>query len=318
MNRPIFVSGIPRSGSTWLAKVLCSGGDLKYIHEPDNERHTYSAYYYKQNLPRFPFLREKDEDSRKIKKLFNHAFYHSYFGMGSFSNKVLFKLSNFDKEIIEVNLKEKGIIPKNLFRNVRWLYHFLPKEVQSNDARLVKSVHSILSLEYILKEFNVSPVIIIRHPASIVSSCIELDNPDIDRKIYTNKSLMNYLFGDDLPDWSELKSIESLAGFQVAIFYKLIYKMRQENDNILLVQHEDLAEFPLEKFQSLFDKLNLTFNDTVINFINKNNKKGDGYDINRVSNETIDVWKSRLNDQQIQDIAKGYNLFPSSYYKNFK
>lgn len=316
-NKNIFVTGIPRSGTTWLAKVLTSGGDYKYIHEPDNERHTYTGYYWKQDLPRFPFVLPGDPNADKIRRLFHEAFFSSYFGMGSFSNKVLYKLSRYDKEKLEKNLQVHGVNPPNQFGNVKWLYPFLPKEVKRNEPRLVKSVHSILSTDLIMQEFDVKPVIIIRHPASIISSCLQMDNPDMDRKIYENQKLLSFLFKDDLPDFSQIISKESKAALQVAIFYKFISHLEEKHKDIVMVTHEQLAAQPINEFQSLYAKLDLDFNENVVNFINKNNKSGKGYDINRVASDTIDVWKKRLEPGQIDDIILGYNCFTPSYYTDF-
>ena len=314
-NKSILVAGIPRSGSTWFGQVLASSGELSYLHEPDNERHTFSAYYYKQNLPRFPFIKT-DESLNAYHRLFYQAFYKPYSGLGSFSNKVLFKLARFDKELVETHLKDRGINKPNIFNPVMWLYPFLPKEIKDR-RRIVKSVHCILSLEYLLKHLDMIPVIIIRHPAAVISSYLKMENPDIDRKIYNNKTLMSEMFGEHIPDMTGLKSIEAYAGFQVAIFYRMISKTIQNNTKIILVEHEKICVEPHNKFKALFDRLNLSFNEKVIDFIEQHNVKGSGYQTNRIASETLDNWKSKLDETQINEIIKGYNIIASSYYKEF-
>lgn len=53
----ILVAGVPRSGTSWVAKVLSFNKSIKLINEPDNEHNNLIAYIYKQKLPRFPYLR---------------------------------------------------------------------------------------------------------------------------------------------------------------------------------------------------------------------------------------------------------------------
>jgi hypothetical protein len=36
VRRPILVTGMPRSGTTWVGKMLCAGGGAGYIEEPFN------------------------------------------------------------------------------------------------------------------------------------------------------------------------------------------------------------------------------------------------------------------------------------------
>jgi hypothetical protein len=312
---PILIAGIPRSGTTWLSNVLVSGGKFGLVHEPDNERHTYSAYYYKRNLRRFPFLRANDKNQNYY-NLFYNAINRPFSNLHSFSNKVLFKLANFDKLEVEKSLQENSVNNPDLFKEVMWLYPFLPKNVKKQ-PRIIKSVHCVFSLEYILNNFKLKPVVIIRHPAAVISSYLKMNNPDMDRRIYKNKKLMNHLFQIDKFDVSNLKTKEAKAGLQVAIFYKFISQFLIKKNEIPLVKHEDLCLDPLTEFKNLFKKLNLNFNQNVIDFIVENNVEGTGYDIKRSSNQAMNAWKSDLNQSQIDEIKLGYNLIPPHFYSEF-
>jgi len=73
MNRPILISGIPRTGSTWLAEALVAGTKALYIKEPDNERSNLLIYEYKRNLHRYPYLR-KHEASDLYQELWRLSF----------------------------------------------------------------------------------------------------------------------------------------------------------------------------------------------------------------------------------------------------
>lgn len=316
MKQHILVAGIPRSGSTWIANMLTTNQHLQYIHEPDNERHTYTAYYYKRNLPRFPVLFPGDQDEQYY-QLFYHAFFRPYTGMGSVPNELLFKLTRFKKERVEQQLATHQVNRSQRWYPAMLLYPWLPKETNQKKTRLVKSVHCILSMEYLISRLSIRSVVIIRHPASVVSSCLQMQNPDLDRKIYQNTRLMKTLFGEDLPDTSALTTAEAWAGYQVAIFYKVIARLIERHPNIPLIIYEDFCVDTVTKAQDLFDSLQLPFTAEVEAFIHKNNIPGDGYNTQRIAAQQVDVWKKRLSPAQITEIHKGYTCMAPTYYKDF-
>jgi hypothetical protein len=53
---PILVVGIPRSGTTWLARTIASHPLVRYVHEPDNHHHAPFATKAKRGLGAFPDL----------------------------------------------------------------------------------------------------------------------------------------------------------------------------------------------------------------------------------------------------------------------
>lgn len=316
-EKNILLTGIPRSGTTWLAKILTANGEMDYVHEPDNETHTYSALYYKRNMPRFPFIKE-NEPRQNYYKLFHHAFNEPYFGIHSFSNKVLFGLARFNKENVQENLVSCGYNPSKKFYPVMGIYPLLPKESKRGSKRLVKSVHCILALEYLLKKFNVTPIIILRHPASIISSYIDMNNIDMDVGLYRRMDFMQWLFGKGIPDHTNLKTPESLAGYQVALFYKAINNIAETIKSLHLVFYENMLEKTIEKIKDLYDSLDLQYTEEVGKFIQQQNKKGEGYETSRIAEKQKDIWKERLSDSQINEIIKGYRLFEPVFYKEFQ
>src|SRR5438132_98120 len=62
VRRPILVSGSPRSGTTWVGKMIAASSSVGYIHEPFNPLHdpgTYSATFPQG----FIYVSEENETS---------------------------------------------------------------------------------------------------------------------------------------------------------------------------------------------------------------------------------------------------------------
>ena len=284
MKKQIILLGVPRSGTTWLAKILTASGEVTYIHEPDNERHTYSAYYYKRGLERFPYIK-KGEENKNYYKLFYNAFHKPYITNGSNSNEILYRLANLTKKKIEFNFNTTGVNKIRLAYPGMLFYSILPKQIKSRNRRLIKSVHSILSAEFILSKFDLNAIVIIRHPAAVISSYLNMDNPDMYRNVYKNERLMKYLFIDKQPDISKLTTKEAIAGFEVALFYKIIHQLTESHPEITLIKHEDLCENPSEESKGICNRLEVNWNKKAENFIKSSNKRGEGYETNRIASE---------------------------------
>lgn len=316
-SKKIFIVGIPRSGTTWLASVLSQARTYKYIHEPDNERHTYTAFYYKRGLERFPYFSQFEESS-SYSKLFEKAFFGNHINMGSDYNELLFRLGSLNKAKIE-NWLQRDL--KNPLKNCPEykLYPFLPKSVHKNEEnRIIKSVHAGLSISYILQQFKIPTLIILRHPASVISSYLRMGNPDIDRKLYLNEKLIEDHFNFNFPDIKKFTSSLNYAGLQVAILYSLIYKATKAHKHIKLVFHEDICKSPVDSFKSIYKDLNIEWSEDVQKYILDNNQAGSGYETKRIAKNNINTWKNELNPNQIKEIEDGYFSLEAEFYKDFK
>ncbi len=305
---------MPRTGSTWLGKILSANGHVNYIHEPDNERLNFMAYYGKQGLPRFPRLTHHEQNKRYA-ELFHYAFNQAYMTYNSISNQMLKKWVGLTPDSVEADLTEYGINPN---RNLNLPYVFsylLPKQIGNRNKRVVKSVHALLSLDFILPHLtDVKTLFIIRHPAGSISSMLNMNNPDINRKLYTNPLLIKRY--PKLQFVNESWSIEKLAGLQASIFYNEIDRLSDQFNSPVVV-FEELASQPFEESYKLYQQLGLPWNDHVEQFIQESNQKGEGYETNRISKLQADKWKDELTTEQVEEIKIGYSYLEPNFYNKF-
>lgn len=73
-RNPILVLGVPRSGTTWVSKVLTVGCRAALIHEPDSEHHDPFAFKAKLGLGRFPVVGPDDRVPTDYAALWRRAF----------------------------------------------------------------------------------------------------------------------------------------------------------------------------------------------------------------------------------------------------
>jgi len=258
---------------------------------------------------------ESNDENSNYYRLFYHAFCKPFSTYNSFTNRAMLKLIDFNVNELEFELESYGYnrpgrIPKYYYL----LYSLLKKNVKKprkNDRRLVKSVHCVLSLPFILEKHSINCVIVLRNPLSVFSSQLGMNNPDIDRKLYRNSRLMHSL-GLKAPNQ---KNINHTAGWQISLFYRFFNLIRESYPEIIFIKYEDFLEDSVGVFQQLYKILDLEWSSKVANTILSKNKSGSGYQTFRNINDQIDVWKNRLTDTEIQEFKKGYSMIENPFYQ---
>jgi len=341
--KPILVCGIPRSGTTWLGQILSQSPNVNYVHEPDDEKKYFSAFKLKENMHRFPYLTRKDKNIY-YKKLWFNAFWGQErvrpMDRNDYLYKILKKLfflspCSIEKDIcrkcnmsksyfFKKNKKEREnkniiIIKKKILSYFTFLFFLNNFHHHKGNRNIVKSVHSILALDWIQHNFDVDIVIILRHPANVISSYIKMKFNDSIRNIFSQKRLISDYFVsyDDIINNKNTNTIIERMTMQIGAFYHIIQKQMQSNPNWIIIKHEDLCKNPFDMSMDIYEKLNLKWDQNVENYIEKHNKKGEGMEINRIAINQITKYNKLLKKEQIHKISKIYSYFDNVFYNKF-
>ncbi len=319
MASPILVLGVPRSGSTWLAESLSFADRVRYVHEPDNEGLSLAGYAAKAGLHRYPWF-ASGEQHAPYQRLFVLALQGRLLASRGRTNEFLMRLyGQTTARVVEqlaLNLGRhrpgaSAQLPA-LWRGTR------PSALPGRP--LVKSVHAALALPWLMEQVQpvqpFAPVVVVRHPASVVSSYLKLNMPDADRFLDRVPALRE---GPLKPYVEALDALdEPLArmGAQVGIFYHLLDASTRAHQ-VDVHRHETLCEDPVERLHGLYQRLELPWSPAVQQAIEAHNTAGSGFATRRVAADQINVWKKRLKPDQIEAIAQGYRILPNRFYPPF-
>ena len=151
INNWIFVTGVPRSGTTFVGSILSLPKEVDYIHEPFNPMCGIPGIekWYRYLRP----IRETEEDEfyyRLASSIFNYSL----------------TLKNNIPERDSLNQK----IIKQLIGSRGPFYLRLAKLNPFHNSAIIKDPIANLLAEYLYLNFKVKPVIIIKHPASFIAS----------------------------------------------------------------------------------------------------------------------------------------------------
>lgn len=281
--RGILVTGIHRSGTTWIGKMLSLGNGVICAFEPFNvERLSYKlnglahcAYAYIPEL-------DEDEAFKAFEKVLH--------------NKTRKVFSRKDPNY--------------------WLPFLRHGRV------IVKDATAAMSSEWLYQHFDLDVVVLIRHPAAYVASLMRMnwDFP-FENFLSQDKLMENELFpfkkeiesvGDDF--------IEKAALSWKCIYFVLTNYIKR--NNWIVKRHEDLSRNPVEELKKLYVEVGLEWNekirDKIQNFTASSNpttaKEGVAHQLKRDSKNLVYKWKEKLTKEQVQRIKRITDPVSQFYY----
>ena len=175
---------------------------------------------------------------------------------------------------------------------------------------VAKSIHAQLSLEWIDHEFDVTTLVLLRHPANVLASWMEVDLKDGRNSTLESRPEVQSRYvdrwgvpppGDDPVEKMSWRIGLLIAALEEAVARHPDWQMRT---------HEQLCTDSVATFRTLFADLGLEWGDTTEQFLVDNDTPGEGYRDQAGGGRRLDSWQRRLDDDQSGDAAPGAGRFP--------
>lgn len=236
-NRPLLVTGIHRSGSTWLGHVISRCPRFGFVWEPLNhETVCYGRFNY-EPMGWYPFIRE--DDCKKELSAFRRLVQFDYNYWAGF------------KDCYSV---------RRMARYVRDAYHFFRWKVE-NRRLLMKDPMAFFATEWIHGHLDAQVLIIVRSPMAFVASMFRAKWYMPLRSIIEQDSLTK-AYPDPLVN--EIRVFLEDGGDEFSIMacclgwryiHRLILRFREQHPEWLVIRHEDLVERPRDTIEKVFSYL---------------------------------------------------------------
>ena len=203
--------------------------------------------------------------------------------------------------------------PRRARANALWAtlarasYEPTPSSEQAK-RRLVKSVHCILALDWLVESFPVRCVVVLRNPHALFASYRRMSMPDRFRNLLCQPRLR-----DDLADYAPHPATptgedEEIA-FQIALTYSIIAAQARIHPEWILTSHDRLCVDPTQAFSTLFGALGMTWGPDAAARLAELDQHGSGYAARRRTAEQPTKWRRDVNDAQRAAIERWIDAF---------
>jgi len=301
--RPILVTGAHRSGTTWVGKVLAADPQVAYISEPLN-------VWHRPGVMRAPihhwytYICPDNED----------VFYPALIETLNFRY-------HLGKEIKSLrSLKDTLRMGRDFSTFVKGRF--------SHQRPLIKDPFAVFSANWFAQRMNCQDVCVVRHPAAFVNSLIRLDWAFELRDLLDQPLLMR--------DWLEpfRGEIEKLlveprdmvaqASLLWKMIYQVVYLLREQISDFIVVRHEDLSADPIEGYRLLYTSLGLNYSPKAAEVVVTLSQSGNPEELSKKSVHSVRLdsranlknWKRRLSPEEIAHIRQISEPVASLYYSD--
>lgn len=279
-GRPIFVTGVPRCGSSWVGDVLSTAARVRYNYEAFNPtRHPYLTrhHVYLAAQDDDPFLRRAAD--------------------AAFAGRVRFH---------------------QFLRGVRWGYGW--RTIRPFDRVLVKDPTALFMAEWVAANYGAAVVVIMRHPCAFASSIHRLGWPADPVDFLEQPRLMEDWLGphESLIRECRRDFWTRVAAFWAAAHVVLLGQLARHPE-WRLRRYEELCVRPREEFGALCDWLGLRQTPAMQRILEHSTTTADTHakSTRRRSTEMVDVWRRRLTPAQIDAVLGTLHRFGISDYSEY-
>jgi hypothetical protein len=290
--RPLLVTGVPRSGTTWLGRMISASKYYFYVHEFINP----------------VCLFQKTQPFQKYHYIDEHNI-HRYEPILQKLNSLTYK-SEMEKNIIKHTVKE----------TVQSFYS-MKRRVLGYPKPLLKEPNACFSSDFLAQRYGWKVIILVRHPAAVAASFNRVEWPsDLDR-ILQQKTLIQKYFSE-IPLEKYRDRLEKISLLWLMVM-SVLTRFLEKNKDWILVRHEDLCRNPLGEFEKIFEKLNIFFSKKMKNKIisstqsetvtpeNKN-----PFHLKRNSRKLACAWQGQLTAEEIEKIKSIVRPVSDHYYSD--
>mgnify|MGYP000734206669 CR=1 FL=1 len=298
--KPTLVTGAIRSGTTWVGRTICKSDAFYMIHEPFNPKHRILS---RGVLPImmgkwFAYISESNEGMyyAPMKRMVHGRY-------------------DWKADLIHQPTWKNA---RKVAANVRRFYRYRANNVKP----LIKDPLAVLSAEWLWKRFDVNVIVLVRHPAAVVSSMKRLGwGFDPVANFLEQPALMKDHL-DPFRDECEAYRTRSFDIIdQACLLWKavnhVVKQYRDAHDNWLCLRHEDISDDPVGTFSRLYSKLGVDFTSDIAESIKEETGAKNPAEIEVVKKKILTTsswsvnsrenkynWMKRLTTEEIERIRK--------------
>lgn len=238
---PVLVTGLPRSGTSWVGKMLEASGQIVYVNEPMNPQHPpgHSPGVLNATVTRrFQYITTEDAQQ-----------WH-----GAFSNTLGLRY-----QLVAELRRNHGAY--DLARTGKYLTAFTVGRLLGKRAML-DDPFALLSTRWLVEQMGVHAVVLVRDPVSFVGSWRSLGWTIHFDELLEQPALVRDHLG---PYADQMKALRRSTDWLARLcllwcaVHDIVDVSLRPLPNVNIVRYEDLVRSPLAGFRQLYDTFDLSW-----------------------------------------------------------
>jgi hypothetical protein len=298
---PILVTGINRSGTTWVGRTLAHAPGVGMIYEPFNPGHRRGIF--RAEVPHWFTYADGAPPPRLSADLRRTlAFRYSYAA-----------------ELRRIRtLRDAGRMGRDAAR-------FAAHRVRG--ARpLMKDPIAVLAAPWLAREFGMQVVVMIRHPGAYAASLRRLNWTHDFSHFLDQPGLVDDLVPGLRHDIEEFARRPPDVVDQAALLWDIVYtvvdRYRAAHPDWIYVRHEDLSTSPSAGFEAMCGRLGVAYSAGVARFVAETTsasnpaEAGDGvvHALHRHSAASVRTWQERLTPDEVARVRARTERTAAAFY----
>ena len=304
-RRPlILITGCPRSGTTWVADILARAPHTMLFSEP-----------FSPDLSQRP--------CRVCNIRWNEWFYCvEEENAAEFQPAIeeMLALRHRTWEHLRKCKTTKNVVDV-LARGARFRMARL-----TTTQSIIKDPLALLASPWLAREFGARVVVMIRHPAAVVSSFRRLNLcVDIAGLLRQRMAVQRYLepMRAELEQFVQLEpNIVDMSAMLWKALYFAVLQFRQQHPDWLFIRHEDLSQDPVGGFERICQHTGVEFTPAIRKAVIESDDAGLPQDLDpslafttrRNIKLNVSSWKSRMSSDEIARVRKRVEEISRDFY----
>jgi hypothetical protein len=301
---PILVTGMPRTATSWVGKMLEASGALVYVNEPLNPQHPPGrspGVLRAEVTHAFQYISEDNERD----------------WLPAFRDTVRLRFH----PLAEVR---RNHAPYDLLRALKYTAGFTLGRLRGRRA-LLDDPYAVFAAPWLARRVGCQVVVTVRDPVATVSSWRRLGWTPRLAELLAQPALVRDRLGRFVPDLQAALAADGDGGVGPAsllwrVIYGTVAAYQKELPGLEVVRHEDLSADPVPAFQGLYGRLGLPFGPGAERAILAATSAGSGGGAMRWSvsgggvsktaarrldsRANLGVWRERLTDEEVARIRE--------------
>jgi hypothetical protein len=288
----IVVTGVPRSGTSWVSVILATAPHTVLVNEPDYPDYP-SGDFSVEEFGVYPVLAPR-APAPWYEVMWDVAF------SGGFPDQPLTRRAG----------KALAALPQGVRQPiVRTAARMLRRMSLPPENCVVKTVHAQFAIDWIAAQYHPIVIVVRRNLLSVIGSWLQLgfvpyaidtsvelaDHPVIKREYLEPLSV-----DSPAPNTPMLHQV----AWHVGLLSLGLERAIARHPDWIVVSHEELCQSPLEGFRELFSRSGLSWTSAVEREFHRLNKPGSGVGPQRVARDRIDSWKATLSAEQVDEATR--------------